>query len=145
MELSETKPPGIGSVCYHMKQSHETFSLPLKNAHMTSLVQTWIILSNSDIFQTTQYCWKKTTNITSKTPFGRWTSRSEQTCLKCVQLHVRSCGYPPAFVKRIASGPLVTHQVSAQSFQPFPRYEKGVCTCSCVPPLTFVTAWLMGL
>ena len=53
--------------------------------------------------------------LTSNTPFGRFTSGSEQTCLKCVQLHVRSFGYPPSFVKRIASGPPTTHKVSAQS------------------------------
>ena len=29
-----------------------------------------------------------------------------------------------------AGGPLATHQVSAQSVQPLPRYEKGVRTCA---------------
>ena len=33
--------------------------------------------------------------------------------LKCIQLHVRSCGYPPSFVKHIASGPLATPSFSA--------------------------------
>ena len=38
--------------------------------------------------------------------------RERTDVLKCVQvqLHVRSCGYPPFFVKRIDSGPLTTNQ-----------------------------------
>ena len=56
-----------------------------------------------------------------------------------VRLHLCSCGYPSFCVKRIASGPLTTHQVSAQSIQPFPRYEKR-CACAHVhlhPTITF--------
>ena len=65
-----------------------------------------------------------------------------------LQLHVRSYRCPTFCVKRIASGHLITHQVSAQSIPntesiqihtiPFPRYGKGVRTCTCTPPLTFV-------
>ena len=41
-------------------------------------------------------------------------------------------------VKRLSNGSLTAYQLSAQSARPFPRYEKGVRTCSCTPPLTFV-------
>ena len=34
--------------------------------------------------------------------------------LKVCTVTRRSCGYPPTFVKRIARGPLTTHQVSVQ-------------------------------
>ena len=43
-----------------------------------------------------------------------------------VEFHVRSSGHPIFCVKRIASGPLTSHQISAQSVQPFPRYGKWV-------------------
>ena len=58
----------------------------------------------------------------------------------CVQLYLRLGRYPPSCVKRIASGPLTTHQISAQSVHSFQRYRKGACTCTrtrvvCTPPL----------
>ena len=62
--------------------------------------------------------------------------------LKCVYSHKCAwCGFPPPFVKRIARRPLTTHQVSG--VQPFPRYGKGVRTCTSAampqaPPLTSV-------
>ena len=58
-------------------------------------------------------------------------------CLYAVQLHVRPCKYSQSCVKRIDSGPLATHQVSAQSVQPSPRYGKGVRTCTCTPTINF--------
>ena len=36
----------------------------------------------------------------------------------------------PSFLKRIARGPLSTHQVPAQFVQPILRYKKGVRTCA---------------
>ena len=60
----------------------------------------------------------------------------------CVQLHVR---ISPFCVKRIASGPLITHQVSVQSVPPFPRYGKGgtsarahMRTCRCTRSMTSI-------
>ena len=47
-------------------------------------------------------------------------------------------------VKRTANGPLATHQISAQSVQPFQRYEKRVRTCICATPLTFAKSVTSG-
>ena len=56
-------------------------------------------------------------------------------CLNvCAVTHALTCRYPPFCVKRIARGPLITHQVSAQSVLPLPRSEKG-CTRAPVPHL----------
>ena len=49
--------------------------------------------------------------------------------MHCAQLVMR--------VKRIAGGPLTTHQILAQSVQPFPGYGKRVRTCCCTT-LNFV-------
>ena len=49
---------------------------------------------------------------------------------------------PWTFVGLQANGPLMTHQILAQSVRSFPRYEKGahlhVRTCRCITPYTFV-------
>ena len=62
--------------------------------------------------------------------------------------HVRTCRCTPPLssVKRIANWSLTTHQISAQSVQPFPRYgtqgniytcaRAHVRTCRCTPPMT---------
>ena len=49
-----------------------------------------------------------------------------------VRAHVRTCTCTTSltFVKRQTNGSLTTHQISAQSVQPFPRYLKGVRTCA---------------
>ena len=55
--------------------------------------------------------------------------------------------YPPIphiCVKRIACGPLTTHQISTQSVQPFPRYGNEVRTCTCNTPLAFVKCQTNG-
>ena len=83
-------------------------------------------------------------DITSKTPFGRWTSAREHMCLNCARLQVPSCGYPPSFAKLIASGPLTTHQVSAQSVQSLPRYEKGCARVQLCPTLDFCKSLVNG-
>ena len=65
--------------------------------------------------------------LTSNTyVFWAMKERERKDVLKwVVQLHVRSCGHPLSSIKRTASGPLTTHQVSAQSVQPFTRHGKG--------------------
>ena len=55
------------------------------------------------------------------------------SCTLPVQLHVLT--YPTStFLKRLANGSLTTYQISAQSTQPFTRYEKGVRSCARVCP-----------
>ena len=64
--------------------------------------------------------------------------------------HLRTCSCAPPLTsaKRLADGFLSTHQISAQSVQPFPRYGNGahlhVLTCRCTAPMTCViciAAW----
>ena len=50
--------------------------------------------------------------------------------LKCVTVTLVSVQNLPSRVKRLAAGPLATHQISVQSVQPFPTYRKRVRTCT---------------
>ena len=45
----------------------------------------------------------------------------------CVQLHVRSCGYPPSLIKRIANGPLSSRTKFQQNPSSRSRYMEKRC------------------
>ena len=70
-------------------------------------------------------------------------------CVTVTHPHVRKCRRTPPWtlVKRLANGSLTTHQISAQSVQPFPRYGNWaylhVRTCRCSPMtcVIFITVW----
>ena len=56
--------------------------------------------------------------------------REREDVLKCVTVTLALVQNLPSCVKRIATGHLVTHQISVQSVQPYPRYGEGMHTCT---------------
>ena len=56
--------------------------------------------------------------------------RDGMDALKCETVTLALVQNLPSSVKRKATGPLATHQISVQSVQPFPRYGKGMRTCT---------------
>ena len=51
--------------------------------------------------------------------------------LKCAAATLALGQNLPSCVKRIATGPLATYQISVQSVEPFPRYGKGMRLRTC--------------
>ena len=64
-------------------------------------------------------------------------------CTLWVQLHVHTY-LASSFEKFLANGPLTTYQISAQLVKPFPRYERGVRTCSYASPLPYAKSLASG-
>ena len=56
--------------------------------------------------------------------------RERKIVLKNVTVTLALMQNLPSCVKRIATGPLATHQISVQSVQPFPRYGEVMHTCT---------------
>ena len=94
---------------------------------------------------TPPFCVKRLSGPLTTTTFSANRPAVLEIWKRGAQVRTFSCTPPFTFVKRQANESLITSQISVQSFHPFPRYEKGVCTCRCAPPLTSVKAWLMGL
>ena len=69
--------------------------------------------------------------------------RERTDVFKCMTVTLALVQNLPFCVKRIATGPLATHQISLQSVQQFPRYGEGMHTCTHVqlyPPGTAARA-----
>ena len=62
--------------------------------------------------------------------------RERMNVLRCVTVPLAFAQNLPPCVKRKATGPLSTHQISVQSVQPFPRYGTGKGTAARAHMLT---------
>ena len=107
----------------HVLQWVYTYSVHCSGAH-----------APVQIFLTNGPCETHCQCVSNNTP-NLIANRSAVTemCRRGVQLHA-----PLVMrIKRIASGPLTAHQISAQSVQPSSRYGKWLRTCCCTSSLPF--------
>ena len=99
-------------VCYHMTLSCEVFCLLKTNTLWRHVAQSWSMLSNSSIFQATQYCWENATDMTSRTYCIFW---------HIIRVHLttsKTCGKVPL------NTPFVAHIASEGLLKPW------VCSCA---------------